>query len=105
MGHYGSPGGAHSDFVFIFHFSVFVFNVLIFTSPFSFSVFVFYFSVSLFNVLIFTSPFCSAVEMSVFIFLLFHFCFLLFFKIKTEISTEKQNGEVKIKRLKTKTEK
>ena len=31
---YLSPGGRHSAFVFIFHFSVFVFNFLIFTSPF-----------------------------------------------------------------------
>ena len=46
---YGSPGETHSDFVFIFHFSIFVLNLLIFTSPFCFSVeisvFIFYFSV------------------------------------------------------------
>ena len=41
---------------------------MIFTSPFSFSVFRFYFSVSVFNVLIFTSPFFVSVEISVFIF-------------------------------------
>ena len=35
---YGSSEGPHSDFLLIFHFSVFVFNVLIFTSPFGFSV-------------------------------------------------------------------
>ena len=55
-----------------FHFSIFVFNFLIFTSLFSFSVeisvFIFYFSVFVFNVLIFTSPFCFSVEISVFIF-------------------------------------
>ena len=47
-------GGGHSDFVFIFHFSFFVLNVLIFTSQFCFSieisVFIFYFSVSVFHV-------------------------------------------------------
>ena len=79
---YGSPGGPNSDFVVIFHFSIFVFHFLIFTSPFAFSVeisvFIFYFSVSAFNVLIFTSPFCFSVEISVFIILLFHFCFLTF---------------------------
>ena len=32
------PRGPHSDFLFIFHFSVFFFNVLIFTSTFRFSV-------------------------------------------------------------------
>ena len=31
---YASPGGRHNDFVFIFHFPIFVFNFLIFTSPF-----------------------------------------------------------------------
>ena len=31
---YVSPGGRHSDFVFSHHFSIFVFNFLIFTSPF-----------------------------------------------------------------------
>ena len=46
---YGSPGGPHSDFVSIFHFSVFIVYV---------SVFVFYFSVFVLNVLIFTSSFC-----------------------------------------------
>ena len=30
---YASPGGRHSDFVFIFHLSFFVFNFPIFTSP------------------------------------------------------------------------
>ena len=48
--YYGSLGGPHSDFVFICHFSLYVFNFLIFTSPFCFSVeisvFIFYFSVS-----------------------------------------------------------
>ena len=57
---YGSTGGgANSDFVFIFHFSIHFFHFLIFTLPFSFlveiSVFIFYFSVFVFNVLIFTS--------------------------------------------------
>ena len=79
---------AHSDFVFIFHFPIFVFHVLIFTSPFSFSVeisvFIFYFSVFVFNVLIFTSPFSFSVSTfiickRVLFFLLFHFCFLLFY--------------------------
>ena len=31
---YASPRGQHSDLVSIFHFSIFVFNFLIFTSPF-----------------------------------------------------------------------
>ena len=31
---YASPGGRHSGFVFSFNFSIFVFNFLIFTSPF-----------------------------------------------------------------------
>ena len=70
--YYGSLGGPHSDFVFICHFSLYVFNFLIFTSPFCFSVeisvFIFYFSVFVFNVLIFTSSFCFWVEISVFIF-------------------------------------
>ena len=48
--YYGSLGGPHSDFVFICHFSLYVFNFLIFTSPFCFSVeisvFIFYFFVS-----------------------------------------------------------
>ena len=100
--YYGSLVGQHSDFVFIFYFSLHVFNFLILTSLFCFSVFIFYFSVFAFNVLIFTSSFCfwveisvfifyfsvfvfntsiftssfcSSVEISVFIFLLFHFCF------------------------------
>ena len=74
----------------MFYFSDFVFNVFIFTSPFSFSVensvFIFYFSVSVFNVLIFTSPFCFSVEISVFIILLFCFCFYLFFYFDRFIS-------------------
>ena len=94
---YGSPGGPHSDFVYIFHFSIFVFHFLIFSSPFTFSVFIFYFSVSVLNVLIFTSPFCFSIEFfftfpfpfltfwfsllhfafRFLFFLLFHFCFLL----------------------------
>ena len=49
--------GTLSDFLLIFHFIVFVFNFLLFTSPFCFSVeifvLIFYFSVFAFNVLIF----------------------------------------------------
>ena len=77
--YYGSLGGPHSDFVFICHFSLYVFNFLIFTSPFCFSVeisvFIFYFSVFVFNVLIFTSSFCFWVEISVFIFYFSVFAF------------------------------
>ena len=47
---YRSPGRPHSDIVFIFHFSIFEFNFLFFTSPFCFSVqisvLIFYVSVS-----------------------------------------------------------
>ena len=89
---------------FIFHFSIFDFNFLIFTSPFSFSVdisgfiffyvprdltmyreaqpghivisfFIFHFSIFDFNFLIFTSPFSFSVDISGFIFLLFRFGF------------------------------
>ena len=100
--YYGSLEGPHSDFVFIFYFSLYVFNFLIFTSLICFSVFfcyffvfvlnvliftlsfcfwveisvfILYFSVFVFNTSIFTSSFCLSVEIWVFILLLFHFCF------------------------------
>ena len=70
---YGSPGGPHSDFVFIFRFSLFIFYI---------SVLIFYFSVFVFNVLIFTSLFCFSVSVSVLVFILsfsdFAFNFLIF---------------------------
>ena len=47
---YGRPGGPHSDVILIFHVSSFIFDFLIFTSPFSFSV-------KLIRVLFFTFPF------------------------------------------------
>ena len=68
---YGSPVGTLSDFLLIFHFFVFVFNFLLFTSPFCFSVeifvLIFYFSVFAFNVLIFPTLWYLSV------FLFFHF--------------------------------
>ena len=74
--HYGSPGGPHSDFVFIFHFSIpsFCFSVEI-------SVFIFYFSVLVSNFFIFTDLFRLTIQFcfdfSIFVFFpfIFSFCF------------------------------
>ena len=82
------PMGPHSDFVFIFHFSIFVFNFLIFTSPFSFSaeisVFSFYFSVFVSNFYIFTDLFrltCQfCFDFSIFVFF-FIYCQFLFWLV------------------------
>ena len=69
--------GGHSDFVSICHFSIFVFNFVIFTLPFCFSVeiSVCLFNLYVFNVLIFNSTFCFLVETLVFT---FPFLFLTF---------------------------
>ena len=69
--------GGHSDFVSICHFSIFVFNFVIFTLPFCFlvEISVFLFNLYVFNVLIFNSTFCFLVETSVFT---FPFLFLTF---------------------------
>ena len=96
--------------IFIFYFSVFVFNVLIFTSPFSSSVFIFYFSVSAFNVLIFPSPFFFSVEISVVNFFYFNFLFFrtfyfyrsisFYFSVFNKLYNENQNQNVMINKTK-----
>ena len=75
---YGSPGETRSDFVFIFHFSIFVLNVLIIiTSPFWLSLRHFDFRLR-FRFLFFTFPFSFLINFFIFTDLFrftFQFCF------------------------------